>query len=87
VGSDFVFHMPDQDIRGPEEAKQLATAMRTAFPDLQIVHEDVVAAGNKVAVHVALVGDGVERALCYESNEASRQRRTTARCMTKPEVV
>jgi steroid delta-isomerase-like uncharacterized protein len=46
----FIFHMPGQDIRGPEETKQLATAMRTAFPDMQITHEDTVSSGNKVVI-------------------------------------
>jgi steroid delta-isomerase-like uncharacterized protein len=50
LGSEFVFHMPEQDIRGPEESKQLASALRAAFPDFQITHEDVVSSGNKVAI-------------------------------------
>jgi steroid delta-isomerase-like uncharacterized protein len=50
LGPGFVFHLPDQDIRGAEEVKQLATLFRTAFPDVRITHEDVIAAGNKVAI-------------------------------------
>lgn len=50
LGPNFVFHMPNQDVRGAEGTKQLATAFRTAFPDLQITHEDAVAAGNNVAI-------------------------------------
>jgi steroid delta-isomerase-like uncharacterized protein len=50
LAPEFVFHMPAQDVRGPEESRQLAIAFRTAFPDLQIAHEDAVAAGDKVAI-------------------------------------
>jgi steroid delta-isomerase-like uncharacterized protein len=50
LGPGFVLHMPDQEIQGPDETKQLATALRAAFPDLQITQEDVVASGNKVAI-------------------------------------
>jgi steroid delta-isomerase-like uncharacterized protein len=50
LGPDFVFHMPGQDIRGADEVQQLAAAMRAAFPDMQITHEDVLAAGNQVVI-------------------------------------
>jgi hypothetical protein len=50
LGPGFVLHMPDQEIQGPNETKQLATALRASFPDLQITQEDVVASGNKVAI-------------------------------------
>lgn len=50
LGPSFVFHMPDKDIRGPAETKQLATVYRAAFPDLQITHKDVVTSGDKVVI-------------------------------------
>jgi steroid delta-isomerase-like uncharacterized protein len=50
LGPGFVFHMPEQDIHGPEETKYLASALGTAFPDLQFTHEDMVSSGNKVAI-------------------------------------
>lgn len=52
----FVFHMPDQDVHGAEGAKQLATALRVAFPDMQITHEDTIAAGEKVAIRWTVRG-------------------------------
>ena len=45
---DFVWHGPDQDIRGYEQAKQLSYTFLTAFPDAQITDEDVIAEGEKV---------------------------------------
>ena len=50
LGPGFVFHMPNTDVAGVDGTKQLATAFRTAFPDLRITHEDAVAAGNRVAI-------------------------------------
>ena len=45
---DFVWHGPDQDIRGYEQAKQLSYTFLTAFPDAHITDEDVIAEGEKV---------------------------------------
>ncbi len=45
---DFVWHEPDQDIRGYEQAKQLSSTFFAAFPDAQITNEDVIAEGEKV---------------------------------------
>ena len=45
---DFVWHGPDQDIRGYELAKQLSSTFFAAFPDAQITDEDVIAEGEKV---------------------------------------
>jgi len=45
---DFVWHGPDQDIRGYELAKQLSTTFLAAFPDAHITDEDVIAEGEKV---------------------------------------
>jgi predicted ester cyclase len=45
---DFVWHGPDQDIRGYEQAKQLSYTFLAAFPDAQITDEDVIAEGEKV---------------------------------------
>ena len=56
LGPGFVFHMPNQDVRGVEGTKALANAFRTAFPDLRISHEDAVAAGNRVAIRWTATG-------------------------------
>jgi predicted ester cyclase len=45
---DFVWHGPDQDIRGYEQAKQLSSTLFAAFPDAQMTDEDVIAEGEKV---------------------------------------
>jgi steroid delta-isomerase-like uncharacterized protein len=46
--ADLVWHEPDQDIHGPEEAKQFIAMYRTAFPDLNVTVEDAIAEGEKV---------------------------------------
>lgn len=48
--SDFVSHVNGQDMPGAEGAKQLATAIRTAFPDLRITHHEAIVSGNRVAI-------------------------------------
>jgi steroid delta-isomerase-like uncharacterized protein len=45
---DFVWHGPDRDIRGYEQAKQLSSTFFAAFPDAQMTDEDVIAEGEKV---------------------------------------
>ena len=45
---DFVWHGPDRDIRGYEQAKQLSSTFFAAFPDAQMTDEDVIAEGDKV---------------------------------------
>jgi steroid delta-isomerase-like uncharacterized protein len=45
---DFVAHEADQDIRGPKGVRQFISMLRTAFPDLHIIVEDMLAEGDKV---------------------------------------
>jgi predicted ester cyclase len=45
---DFVWHGPDQDIRGYELAKQLSSTFFAAFPDAHITGEDVISEGDRV---------------------------------------
>ena len=45
---DFVWHEPDGDIQGYEQAKQLSSTFFAAFPDAQMTDEDVIAEGDKV---------------------------------------
>jgi steroid delta-isomerase-like uncharacterized protein len=47
---DVVVHANGQEVRGVEGAQQLATAIHTAFPDLQITHHEALVAGNRVAI-------------------------------------
>ena len=53
---DVVWHMPDQEVQGIEEAKQFVTMFKTAFPDLSATVEDVIAEGDKVVTRVTLRG-------------------------------
>ncbi len=44
---DFVWHEPDQDIQGYEQAKQFTSTFFAAFPDLNISVEDMIAEGER----------------------------------------
>ena len=47
--SNYVYHEPAVgEVKGPEGIKQLAAMYRTAFPDLRMTIEDLVAEGDKV---------------------------------------
>jgi steroid delta-isomerase-like uncharacterized protein len=46
--ADLIWHEPDQDIQGSEEAKQFIAMYTTAFPDLNVSVEDAIAEGEKV---------------------------------------
>jgi steroid delta-isomerase-like uncharacterized protein len=54
--TDLVWHEPDQDIRGLEEARQFVGMYKTAFPDLSATVEDVIAEGDKVATRYTVRG-------------------------------
>ena len=53
---DLVWHDPDQEIRGSEEAKQFLSTYQTAFPDLNATVEDVIAEGDKVVTRWTIRG-------------------------------
>jgi steroid delta-isomerase-like uncharacterized protein len=53
---DFVWHEPEGDIRGSEQAKQFVTTYLSAFPDLNVTVEDVIAEGDKVVSRVRFRG-------------------------------
>ena len=53
---DVVWHEPDQEVQGIEEAKQFIGTYKTAFPDLHATVEDVIAEGDKVVTRVTLRG-------------------------------
>ena len=55
--SDVVWHEPDGgEIHGTQEAKQFVSLYKSAFPDMTITVEDVVAEGDKVVTRVTLRG-------------------------------
>ncbi len=53
---DLVWHDPDQDIRGSEEAKQFLSMYQTAFPDLNATVEDMIAEEDKVVTRWTIRG-------------------------------
>jgi len=52
----YVDTVPEGIIRGREALKQFIMACRTAFPDLHITATDMIAEGDKVALHWVLRG-------------------------------
>jgi steroid delta-isomerase-like uncharacterized protein len=53
---EFVWHEPDRDIRGYEQAKQFVSTFLEAFPDITISVEDVIAEGDKVVSRYTIRG-------------------------------
>ena len=56
LAKNYVYHFPTHDIHGPEGFKEFVTAMRTAFPDLHVTIEDLIAEGDRVAARVIMNG-------------------------------
>src|SRR3712207_2471575 len=52
----FVWHEPDQDIQGPEEGKQFLNTYLSAFPDMHVSVEEVIAEGEKVVTRWTIRG-------------------------------
>ncbi|MBA7559051.1 MAG: DUF4440 domain-containing protein [Dehalococcoidia bacterium] len=55
MAPDYVFH-GENEIKGPEGIKQYIAAMRTAFPDLHMTIEGMVAEGDMVAARYTARG-------------------------------
>jgi steroid delta-isomerase-like uncharacterized protein len=53
---DVVWHQPEGDIQGLEEAEQFVAMITTAFPDMSVTVEDVIAEGDKVVTRVTIRG-------------------------------
>jgi steroid delta-isomerase-like uncharacterized protein len=53
---DVIWHNPEGEVRGIEEARQFADMYKTAFPDMSATVEDVIAEGDKVVTRVTLRG-------------------------------
>ncbi len=57
VATDFVGHFPGQPpIQGLEAYRQFGAAYFSAFPDLQIIPEDLIAQGEKVTMRYSWRG-------------------------------
>lgn len=54
--ANVVWHEPDQDVQGVEEAEQYFSTHPSASPDLSVTIEDVIAEGNKVVSHWTVRG-------------------------------
>jgi steroid delta-isomerase-like uncharacterized protein len=53
---DLVWHAPDQDIRGYEQAKQSISTFFAAMPDINITVEDVIAEGDQAVSRYTIRG-------------------------------
>jgi steroid delta-isomerase-like uncharacterized protein len=58
VAPDFLNHEvpPGMNNRGPDSTRQIVRMLRTAFPDLHVTIEDLVAEGDTVAGRVTMSG-------------------------------
>ena len=57
IAPNYVYHgSGGQEFKGPEGFKQFITMLRTAFPDLHLTVEDMVAEGDKVAHRLTIRG-------------------------------
>jgi predicted ester cyclase len=54
--ADLVWHEPDQDLRGLEQAKQFIASYKTAFPDMTITIEDVIAEDDNAVTRWTIRG-------------------------------
>jgi steroid delta-isomerase-like uncharacterized protein len=52
----FVWHEPDEDIQGPEEARRFLGMYLSAFPDMHVSVEDEIAEGDKVVTRWTIRG-------------------------------
>jgi steroid delta-isomerase-like uncharacterized protein len=53
---DLVWHEPDQEIRGYDQAKQFVSTFFAAMPDINITVEDLIAEGEKVVSRYTIRG-------------------------------
>ena len=53
---DLVWHEPDQEVRGYEEARKFVSMYKTAFPDLNVTVEDAIVQGDKVVTRYTVRG-------------------------------
>jgi steroid delta-isomerase-like uncharacterized protein len=53
---DFVWHEPDRDIQGYEQAKQFVSTFFKGFPDINITVDDVIGEGDQVVSRYTIRG-------------------------------
>jgi steroid delta-isomerase-like uncharacterized protein len=54
--ANIVWHVPEGDIQGSEEVKQFVAVYLSAFPDLNVTVEDVIAEGDKAVTRWTMRG-------------------------------
>jgi steroid delta-isomerase-like uncharacterized protein len=52
----FIWHEPDRDIQGSEEARQFVSTFFEAFPDINVTIEDELAEGDRVVTRWTIRG-------------------------------
>ena len=52
IATDFIYHMPEQQIQGLDVMKQGVMEEIQSFPDLHVTIEDIMAEGDKVCVRL-----------------------------------
>lgn len=56
LADSYVYHVPGNEVRGPDGFKLYVAMMRTALPDLKITIENMVAEGDMVASRFTIRG-------------------------------
>jgi len=56
IAPNYVINGPMGETKGPENYKQGATAFLTAFPDLHVTVDDMIAEGDKVSLRFTFTG-------------------------------
>jgi steroid delta-isomerase-like uncharacterized protein len=56
VSADYVYRAPGLEVRGPKDLKEFVAEYRTAFPDLNVRIDDMIAEGEKVAIRFTMSG-------------------------------
>ena len=56
LADNYVYHFPTHDINGPEGFKEFVIMMRSAFPDINVTIEELVAENDTVAGRLTVRG-------------------------------
>ena len=56
IAPSYVFHSPFGEFKGPEGLSQFVATTRSAFPDINMKVDDIVAEGDKVAARLTWSG-------------------------------
>lgn len=57
IADNYVYHGPmGMEYKGPEGFRQMVTVFRTAFPDMRMTVDDLIAEGDKVVSYYTMTG-------------------------------